>query len=181
MTRVHIGLVAAAILAGGVLTPVPGWAQPNPSADQIVKSLSPVEGLSPTTRGIRVAPSQAGAAAAKAPSVSLNVLFATGSAELTPEAQHALDALGRALTTAQLNAYRFRIEGHTDTVGAAELNQALSERRAASVVAYLEGAYHIDANRLQAVGMGEHDLLVPTPDETPEAGNRRVLVVNIGS
>ena len=29
--------------------------------------------------------------------------------------------------------------------------------------------------------MGEDRLLVPTPDQTPEPRNRRVLVVNIGS
>jgi outer membrane protein OmpA-like peptidoglycan-associated protein len=178
----------AAALAAGTLVPAAGRAQPNPSADQIIKSLTPGESLGTTTRGIRIGPGQApahqatpAASAEHGPSVSLNVRFATGSADLTPEAQRALDELGRALSAQQLASYRFRIEGHTDTVGDREMNQMLSERRAATVVDYLESRYRIDRSRLQAVGMGEEGLLVPTPDQTAEPRNRRVEVVNIGS
>ena len=77
------------------------------------------------------------ARAASAPAVSLNVLFATGSAELTPEAIQTLDDLGRALTDPALAAYRFRLEGHTDTVGGRDYNKALSDRRAITVAEYL--------------------------------------------
>jgi OOP family OmpA-OmpF porin len=180
-------LVMATVLAGA-LVPVLGRAQSNPSADQIIKSLTPGENLGTATRGIRIgpgrAPSQQAAPAASAqhaPSVSLAVRFATGSADLTPDAQRTLDELGQALTAQQLASYKFRIEGHTDTVGDKQTNQSLSERRAATVVDYLENRYHIDASRLQAVGMGEEGLAVPTPDQTPEPRNRRVEVVNIGS
>ena len=109
------------------------------------------------------------------------MLFATGSAELTPQAIQTLNDLGRALTDPTLAAYRFRIEGHTDTVGNRDANKALSDRRAASVVDYLAGRFQVDRARLQPVGMGEDGLLVPTPDQTPEPRNRRVLVVNTGS
>lgn len=180
--------VMAAALAAGTLLPAIGQAQPNPSADQIIKSLTPGENLGSTTRGIRIGPGTAptqqaapAGTAAQAPSVSLNVRFATGSADLTPEAQRALDELGRALSAQQLASYKFRIEGHTDTVGDKQMNQMLSERRAATVVDYLESRYRIDRSRLQAVGMGEEGLLVSTPNNTPEPRNRRVEVVNIGS
>ncbi len=109
------------------------------------------------------------------------MLFATGSAELTPQAIQTLNDLGRALTAPSLANYKFRVEGHTDTVGNPELNKALSERRAASVVAYLTSTFPVDRVRLQPVGMGQEGLLVPTPDQTPEPRNRRVLVVNTGS
>jgi outer membrane protein OmpA-like peptidoglycan-associated protein len=49
------------------------------------------------------------------------------------------------------------------------------------VVDYLAGRFQVDRARLQPVGMGEDGLLVPTPDQTPEPRNRRVLVVNTGS
>ena len=62
-------------------------------------------------------------AATKPPAVSLNIQFATGSADLTPQATHALDQLGQALSTSTLAAYHFRIEGHTDTVGTADHEQ----------------------------------------------------------
>ena len=85
-----------------------------------------------------------------------------------------------ALARPTLAAGRFRIEGHTDTVGSAEANRALSERRAASVVAYLARQHGIDRARLNPVGMGQEGLLVPTGPGVAEARNRRVLVVNVG-
>ena len=176
----------AVALAVGAL-PAVGQAQSNPTSDQIVKSLTPTEkGVSGATRGIRIgSPSpQAGkagpAATQVAPAVSLSVEFMTGSADLTPAAQHSLDQLGKALNNPTLASYHFRIEGHTDTVGTKEMNQDLSERRANTVVGYLTSKYQVDVSRLQAVGMGENGLLVQTPDQTAEPRNRRVVVVNTG-
>jgi OOP family OmpA-OmpF porin len=166
-----IVLSAASLLVVCSLWGPAALAQSNPSVDEMVKSLSPTPG-GPATRGIRVG---------RPPEVSLNVLFATGSADLTPQAVQTLDDLGRALTDPALAPYRFRIEGHTDTVGSRDYNKALSDRRAATVASYLAGKFQIDPNRLQSVGMGEDGLLVPTPDQTPEQRNRRVLVVNAGS
>jgi outer membrane protein OmpA-like peptidoglycan-associated protein len=117
---------------------------------------------------------------ADAPSASITVTFASGSAALTPQAEQALAPLGRALTSQDLAGFRFRIEGHTDTVGSAELNQALSERRAAAVRDFLIRRYGVSPSRIEAIGLGQTQLLVPTPDNTPNARNRRVQVVNIG-
>jgi outer membrane protein OmpA-like peptidoglycan-associated protein len=183
----------------------------NPSADDIINSLKPTGALLGGTRGIRPAkpvvppagsPAQKTAAAVSAvpraakpapaataptettaenPSVSLTVQFATGSATLTSAAMHTLDELGRALSSATLASYRFRIEGHTDTVGSQALNQSLSEQRAQAVVAYLESKFGVQADRLQAVGMGEAGLAVPTGAQVPEPRNRRVQVVNLGA
>ena len=116
-----------------------------------------------------------------APSANLTVNFASGSADLTPQAVQALNELGRALSSSDLAGYKFRIEGHTDTVGTPESNRALSERRAQAVVSYITSHFGVDASRLQAIGMGEEDLAVPTPAQTPEPRNRRVLVVNLGA
>jgi outer membrane protein OmpA-like peptidoglycan-associated protein len=121
------------------------------------------------------------APATAAPSVNLTITFATGSAELTPQAVRTLDELGRALASPDLAAFRFRVEGHTDTVGSAALNQTLSERRAAAVVQYLNARFGIETARLQPVGMGESQPLVATTDEVSEPRNRRVQVVNIGA
>jgi outer membrane protein OmpA-like peptidoglycan-associated protein len=116
-----------------------------------------------------------------APSVSITITFNTASAALTAEAERALAPLGRALTAAELAPYRFRIEGHTDTVGDAALNQNLSERRAAAVRDYLINTFGVQAARLVAVGFGSSQLLVQTPPQTPDARNRRVQIVNIGN
>jgi outer membrane protein OmpA-like peptidoglycan-associated protein len=196
-------LMIAAPLAAALLLAMPdgALAQANPSADQIINSLKPGSGMGAVTRGIRpIGPAgpvppvshgsharHAAAAAANpgageaAPSVSLTIDFATNSADLTPDAVHALDQLGKALSSATLAHYRFRIEGHTDTVGSPAANQALSEQRAQAVAAYIEKYFSVPASRLQPVGMGSRGLAVPTPPQTAEARNRRVQVVNLGT
>ena len=194
-------LIAAIVVVPLAFGSLPVFAQGNPSADQIINSLRPSGNMMPGgTRGIRLAaptneatpaPSQAqqprvasnrpAAPAPAAPTVNLTVNFATGSAELTPDAIHTLDGLGRALASKDLAAYRFRIEGHTDTVGSSNYNRTLSERRAEAVVDYVAKKYDVDPSRLQAIGMGEDRLLVPTPPQTPEPRNRRVQVINLGA
>lgn len=135
----------------------------------------------PGTPTPSVATGQPPATREAAPSVSLNVDFPTNSAALTPQAMNTLDTLGHALSSQDLATYRFRIEGHTDTVGSPAYNQALSQRRAEAVAGYLEQKFGIPTTRLQAVGMGEQGLLVMTPPQTAEIRNRRVEIVNIGA
>lgn len=110
---------------------------------------------------------------------SITVTFPSGSATLTPQAEARLAPLGQALTSTALSAYRFRIEGHTDSVGNAAMNQALSERRAAAVRDYLIRRYGVSASRLESVGLGQTQLLVPTGDGVNEPRNRRVQVINL--
>jgi OmpA-OmpF porin, OOP family len=180
-------IAAVALLAAGVFA-ASAFAQGVPSPEQIIKSLTPT-GPSGPTRGIRLKAPTGGAGSTAAqpapaisiPAISINVQFETGSAELTPEATRALDNLGKALSDQSLVAYRFRIEGHTDTVGSRAYNKDLSDRRAAAVVEYLTSNFHVERRRVEAIGMGEDGLLVSTPDETPEPRNRRVQVVNVGS
>jgi outer membrane protein OmpA-like peptidoglycan-associated protein len=169
----------------------------DPSVDDILSALKPKAGaLTGTTRGIRaVAPSSAPAssspsarrvamvapvASTEAPSLDLTIVFRSGSAELTPAATATLTRLGKAMANPSLAAYRFRIEGHTDTIGTPEGNKALSQARAEKVASFLESDFGVSASRLEAVGMGEEGLLVATPDQTAEPRNRRVHVVNLG-
>ncbi len=66
--------------------------------------------------------------------------------------------------------------GHTDTVGSAKYNQALSERRAAAVKGQLvlDG---VAAGEITATGVGKSGLLVPTADGVREPQNRRAEIV----
>lgn len=178
----------------------PALAQAGPSANDIINSLKPGSNMGGLTRGIRPvgpaapaepeaggvshhrrAPAAVPAVAASAPSISLTIDFETNSAALTPEAVHTLDHLGEALSSAALAHYRFRIEGHTDTVGSQAANKALSERRAQAVADYIVKYFHVSHDRLAPIGMGEAGLLVATPPQTDEARNRRVQIVNIGA
>jgi OmpA-OmpF porin, OOP family len=194
-----LGLAGLGGLGATMASFSPAYAADTPSAAQIIDSLSPNHGGGTmATRGIRLggqppaaakpAPAATSAStggAATAPAdkpleANLSVPFASGSATVSPAAAHVLDQLGEALASPKLAEFKFRVEGHTDTVGSPEANKSLSEQRAASVIDYLASKYSIDRSRLTASGMGEDGLLVPTGPGVPNASNRRVLVVNLG-
>lgn len=65
--------------------------------------------------------------------------------------------------------------GHTDRVGSAQGNDALSVKRAEAVRDLLVEA-GIPAGKLEVAGRGEREPLVPTEDEVAEAQNRRVEI-----
>ena len=67
------------------------------------------------------------------------------------------------------------VVGHTDTTGPAALNYQLGLRRAQTIRNLLVQA-GLDASLIQVTSHGEGDLLVKTPDETPEPRNRRVEI-----
>jgi len=69
------------------------------------------------------------------------------------------------------------IQGHTDSKGAAEYNQILSQKRAESVVDILVKKYGVEANRLTAVGYGENMPLVPNDSPANMLKNRRIDTV----
>ena len=109
--------------------------------------------------------------------LDFEVYFPFDSAELTPQAQAELAALGRALASTELLSYSYLIAGHTDAVGQASYNQSLSERRAAAVVRYLTESFAISPQRLLSVGFGQSMLRAPS---NPRAAiNRRVEVLMI--
>ena len=68
------------------------------------------------------------------------------------------------------------ITGHTDSTGALAANDTLSLSRA-NVVAQLLIDKGVSAARLEAVGRGKRELLVPTADEVDEPQNRRVEII----
>ena len=101
--------------------------------------------------------------------------FDTGSDRIRSTSRAALDEIGEMLQ-AHPN-LSLVVEGHTDDQGAEASNLDLSERRAASVRAYLIENYGVDAGRLEARGFGESR---PVADnDTPEGrqSNRRVELV----
>jgi len=123
-------------------------------------------------RGARIEP-------AAPPTVRLPIFFEFNSTELRPESRALLDKVGAALASSELEAFRFSVEGHTDSIGSESYNRSLSEERAAAVKDYLV-AQGVPPNRLGTVGHGE---AVPVADNRSEAGrqrNRRVELINLG-
>jgi outer membrane protein OmpA-like peptidoglycan-associated protein len=101
------------------------------------------------------------------------IYFEFDESELTPEARAALDDIIFDIRDRELGG--IVSAGHTDTAGPPDYNMDLSERRANTVATELVRA-GIPAQIITTEAFGETDLAVPTPDNTPEQANRRVVI-----
>ena len=107
------------------------------------------------------------------------ITFETGSAAIRPDQAEALARLGN-LMRSYIDANpreMFLIEGHTDAVGSAASNLALSDRRAESVALAMTEYFDVPPENLVVQGYGEEFLKVPT--QGPERQNRRASVRRI--
>jgi outer membrane protein OmpA-like peptidoglycan-associated protein len=102
-----------------------------------------------------------------------DVLFASGSSQLSPKARDLLKAMASVLK--RYASTHISVEGYTDTAGAAALNLRLSERRAQAVADVLL-AEGVAAPRITTRGFGESFPRVPTRDGVNEPRNRRVEI-----
>ncbi len=100
------------------------------------------------------------------------ILFQTASDKLQPSSFEFLDQLGEVLKADEF--IRVQIIGHTDSDGDEASNQTLSEKRAASVAAYLQDKFGIASNRLQTSVKGESEPLNSNASSAEKAANRRV-------
>jgi chemotaxis protein MotB len=116
--------------------------------------------------------------------VPSELLFASGSDELTPAAQARLDSLAQTLREVSADIppeidWVLRIDGHTDkrpiNTPRFPSNWELSSARAIAIVKYLVVA-GIPANRLAANGFGEFRPLDPSNTEAAYAINRRIEI-----
>lgn len=105
-----------------------------------------------------------------------DIAFATGSAAIDPAEAQKLSTLGGLMRQMidRNPAEMFLVEGHTDAVGGAAMNLALSDRRAESLALALSEYFGVPAENMVVQGYGESELLVPT--EAAEPRNRRALV-----
>lgn len=128
-------------------------------------------------RGMSAADLQAGMLAGgpgARPSVKLKVEFDFDSARIREESHGLLDELAKALKSEGLRGRKVVISGHCDIVGTEEYNQKLSERRAASVKAYLAEKGGINPATLRTEGFGKSRPLVPNTTPANRQRNRRV-------
>jgi outer membrane protein OmpA-like peptidoglycan-associated protein len=102
------------------------------------------------------------------------ILFDTGKATLQPASDAPLNQVLEMLQ--QDDSLKVLIEGHTDNVGAAAANQALSEKRAQAVRDWLIGK-GIAADRLSAKGYGASKPVADNNTDDGKAKNRRVELV----
>ncbi len=102
-----------------------------------------------------------------------NVTFATGSADINAGFYEVLNSV--AIVLKEYDKSLVDVYGHTDSVGSAQSNQMLSERRAQSVSRYLAGR-GIRGDRFYARGLGESQPIASNATSAGKAQNRRVEI-----
>ncbi len=103
------------------------------------------------------------------------IYFDTGSDRIRPESTPTLKEIGTMLK--EHPDLQLTIEGHTDNVGSAERNQALSQQRAEAVREFLVKTYGIDEARVEARGLGPSKPAASNETAEGRRQNRRVELV----
>lgn len=104
----------------------------------------------------------------------VTVPFGFNKSVLTAESRQELDKLAQDVQ----NDKRFfiTVEGYTDKSGAVSYNEALSRKRADSVVQYLVAKHDIPIYRIHTIGLGEEKPVDEARNRAARAKNRRVEV-----
>ena len=110
--------------------------------------------------------------------ISEKIFFELNSAEIKSDSFSLLDEVAKVLVE-HPEVLLVSIEGHTDNRGNDAANMKLSDQRAASVKAYLEGK-GVDGSRLESHGYGETRPLLAEENEAAWEKNRRVEFVVAG-
>ncbi len=113
-------------------------------------------------------------AAQPPPTLSFTLYFFEKSTRIVPGSRATLAAL--LAEVARRQAVEVQVTGHTDRVGTVQDNDRLSAERAETIRDVLI-QHGLRANFVRAVGRGEREPLIPTPDEQDEPRNRRVEVI----
>jgi OmpA-OmpF porin, OOP family len=145
-------------------------AKPDFTAEAVVGALVDQADLG-SSRAICIGTqSECAQAKANAKPFDMMLTFDLDSAQLLPQAKANLRIVAEALKDERLKKATFHIKGHTDSRGASEHNQSLSDLRAKSVSNFLLGL-DVDPSQVVAVGLGESAPRYPDPRDP---GNRRV-------
>ena len=116
------------------------------------------------------------------PVVETAVHFGFNKDNLTREAKEAIDQLAASVATTK--GYIITVEGATDSVGSAEYNYDLSQRRADAVIQYLAAEKGVPAYKIYLIGLGKDKPVESNNTREGRAKNRRVdirLMTNTGA
>ena len=108
------------------------------------------------------------------PQADVSVTFGFDKAVLGKDDRLQLDAFAAQLTATK--GYILEVTGGTDSVGPAQYNYELSQRRADAVVQYLATKYSVPAHRFYLIGIGKDKSVAPNTTAEGRKRNRRVQV-----
>src|SRR5947207_1879223 len=108
----------------------------------------------------------------------VEIRFDEDAAVIRPESYQTLGRIADVLTDPKLLAYKFLIVVHTVSAGRRENNLTLSQSRADVIREVLVNTFKISSKRLQAIGLGEEQLLDAA--RPAAAGNQRIQIATVG-
>lgn len=108
------------------------------------------------------------------PVADVAVTFGFDKSVLTAEDRGQLDTFGAQLGSAK--GFILEVTGGTDSIGSAQYNYELSQRRADAVVQYLASKYSVPAHRFYLIGIGKDKAVAPNTTAEGRKQNRRVQI-----
>ncbi len=116
------------------------------------------------------------------PVVETSVHFGFDKDNLTKESREAIDQLAASAVTTK--GYIITVEGATDSVGSADYNYDLSQRRANAVIQYLAAEKNVPGYKIYLIGLGKDKPVETNKTSDGRAKNRRVdirVLTNTGA
>jgi OOP family OmpA-OmpF porin len=104
----------------------------------------------------------------------VSVTFGFDKSVLTKDDKDQLDQFASSLTNAR--GYILELTGGTDSVGDAQYNYQLSNKRADAVVNYLETKYNVAPHKFYLIGIGKDNPVADNHSKEGRAQNRRVEI-----
>jgi len=114
----------------------------------------------------------------KLPQVTADIQFDEDAAVVRPESYRMLGRIADALYHPSLLGSRFLIVGHTVSTGKRDYNLTLSQRRADVIRDIMISTFKISPKRLQAIGLGEEQMLDSLHPGAPV--NAQVQLMTVG-
>jgi outer membrane protein OmpA-like peptidoglycan-associated protein len=115
----------------------------------------------------------------KLPQLVVEIRFDEDAAVIRPESYQTLGRIADVLSDPKLLAYKFLIVVNTVSAGRRENNLTLSQRRADVIREVLANTFKISSKRLQAIGLGEEQLM--DAGRPAAAANQRIEIATVGS
>jgi OOP family OmpA-OmpF porin len=193
-TRWHVPLLIG-LLVGSIASPSSAQTQAGgPAADWVSKLAEPetvpdLDIVALRQQAADRVKSRADAAPTKRPPVAPQLLklpqlvveirFDEDAAVIRPESYRTLGRIADTLTHPTLLTTKFLIVAHAASTGRRENNLTLSQRRADVIREVLVNTFKISSKRLQAIGLGEEQLLDAARPAAPV--NQRIQIATVGS
>ena len=175
-SRATVGVTASA----PVLRPSNSFGKTATQAE--LKSVTPVyTPTQPTKRAVQKTILKKPESTTRRLTLNGSANFKSGSSTLTAAGETKLRGLALSLQRDNTNISRLLIEGHTDSVGNASMNQVLSLKRANAVADYLAEQGEITRSRMETAGLGESRPVGNNNTRAGRAQNRRVEITATGT